>query len=52
MKTFIVSMLLALLPAFAYAGSSCGGKEHVTISCADGKIWDSATQTCVDSVSS
>jgi hypothetical protein len=45
-KTSFVVLALTLTPGFAMA--YCQGEQHAqTISCSDGKVFDSATKACV-----
>lgn len=48
-KTAFAAIALAVLPAFGYAACST---SHQAMSCADGTVWDAATQSCVQQVSS
>lgn len=47
-KTLIAAMALATLPAASYA--MCAGKSHQAMSCAEGTMWDAASQTCIKQV--
>ncbi|MFC3118467.1 carbohydrate-binding module family 14 protein [Jhaorihella thermophila] len=49
-KTVIVTLCLAVLPAAAYAG--CSSRGHQAQSCAPGTVWDAASQSCVKQVNS
>lgn len=45
-KTTLVALVLALSPGLAFA--SCEGEVRQTTSaCAEGQVWDGASQTCV-----
>ncbi len=47
-KTTLAAALLALSPSIALAmGCSEGGHEQVTMSCADGTVFDSEKGVCV-----
>lgn len=46
-RPMICAAMLTMLPALSYAG--CSG-SHQAMSCAQGTIWDNATQTCVEQV--
>jgi hypothetical protein len=51
-KTIVAAALLALSPGLAFA--SCFG-EHTNqqaMSCGEGMVWDAATQSCTEQVSS
>lgn len=48
-KTALIAVILAALPAFASA--MCSDHKQV-MSCADGMVWDDATKTCTQQVSS
>ncbi|WP_168222898.1 hypothetical protein [Oceanicola sp. D3] len=43
-KTALAALALALSPALAYAECS---SQHVRMSCADGKVWDDKTASCI-----
>lgn len=46
LKTTFVLIALTLSPSLAFA--ACTGDQHAqTISCVDGKVFDSATKACV-----
>ena len=49
-KTLIVSLSLSLLPAVSFA--MCSGHEQQAQSCAQGMVWDSEQQACIDQASS
>ena len=51
-KTGLIAIALTVLPTLAMAECSWGHKEQVTMSCAEGTVYDAATGTCVTSVSS
>ncbi|MBY6047328.1 adenylosuccinate lyase [Vannielia litorea] len=44
-KTALAALVLAFAPAFAYA--ECSSAHEVTMSCADGKVWDAKTASCI-----
>lgn len=50
-KTVALALALTVLPAFAFAYCS-GGYTEQAVSCATGTVWDAASQTCVEQVSS
>ena len=55
MKTLLTALALSVLPGFAIAAGcnyGAGPKQTTVSTCADGQIYDTATQTCVDSVTS
>ena len=47
-KTLLAAAALSLVPAVSMA--MCAGKSHQAMSCADGMVWDSEQQTCVEQV--
>jgi hypothetical protein len=49
MKTQLAFVLLTLAFTPSFAMATCQGNTHAqtTISCADGKVLDTATQACV-----
>ena len=48
-KTTLCALALSLAPTFALAeGCSTMRPDQTAMSCADGKVLDPATQTCVD----
>lgn len=51
-KTLLTTFALAavMAPSLALAGG-CSGKDHANISCADGLVWDVASQSCVTQTS-
>lgn len=54
-KTVLTALALSVLPAFAMAeGCNWGAtpKQTTASTCADGQIYDTATQACVASVAS
>ncbi|MEM1362803.1 MAG: hypothetical protein AAGF94_13970 [Pseudomonadota bacterium] len=53
-KTLLTALALTLVPAFAFAaGCNYGTPKQTTVSaCADGQIFDVASQSCVDSLAS
>ncbi|MEM8956700.1 MAG: hypothetical protein AAGC86_02690 [Pseudomonadota bacterium] len=54
-KTLLTALALSILPGFAMAAGcnyGAGPKQTTVSTCADGQIYDTATQTCVDSVAS
>ena len=54
MKTTFALATLALvaLPSFALAGGCNYGNQKQAMSCAEGSVYDSETQTCVPSTTS
>lgn len=48
-KTALIAVILAALPALASA--MCSDRQQV-MSCADGLVWNEATKTCSQQVSS
>lgn len=46
-KTVFVALALAALPTLAAAGDCGWGKQHASMSCADGLVWDSDKGACV-----
>ena len=47
-KTLFATLVLATLPSFGFAMCSGYGHEQTaSMSCAEGMVWDAATQTCV-----
>lgn len=50
-RTFILSAILAL-GSTVTAQAFCAGHDKQAMSCAEGAIWDSATQSCVPLASS
>ncbi len=52
-KTFLAALALIAAPSFALADACMWGHaSDVTMSCAQGTVWDADTQTCVPTVSS
>jgi hypothetical protein len=51
-KILLAAFVLTAVPGFAYAECSWGGARDMTMSCADGTTWDSASQTCVATATS
>jgi hypothetical protein len=49
-KTLLAAVALTALPAMSMA--MCSGKQHQAMSCAEGTVWDSATSTCTQQISS
>ncbi|WP_213548425.1 hypothetical protein [Vannielia litorea] len=43
-KTALAALVLAFAPALAYAECS---SQHVRMSCADGKVWDEKSSSCI-----
>jgi hypothetical protein len=52
MKIKTTLAALALITAPALASAMCSDKQHQAMSCAEGTVWDSASQSCVSQVSS
>lgn len=50
-RTIILSSILALGTTGA-AIAGCSGHSQQAMTCADGTVWDSATQTCIPLTSS
>lgn len=46
-RTMVCAVMLSVLPALSFASCSDG---HQAMSCAQGTVWDAATQTCVEQV--
>lgn len=46
MKTTIIAAILALSPAIGFA-MGCSSTHEVTMTCADGTMWNAETSTCV-----
>jgi hypothetical protein len=51
-KTLLAAFILTAAPGLAFAECSWGSSHQVTMSCADGTAWDSASQTCVATATS
>jgi hypothetical protein len=51
-KTLLAALVLTAAPGLAMADCSWGKSEQVTMSCADGMMWDGESATCVPVVSS
>jgi hypothetical protein len=49
LKLALAALVLAALPAVATAQCTRGEQKMSTSNCAEGQIWDAATQSCVDS---
>lgn len=45
MKTTLAALALALTPMMASA--MCSDKSHQAMTCAEGSMWDAASQSCV-----
>ncbi|MCM2560991.1 carbohydrate-binding module family 14 protein [Lutimaribacter sp. EGI FJ00015] len=52
MKIKTTLAALALITAPALASAMCSDKTHQAMSCAEGTVWDSASQACVSQVNS
>ncbi|WP_157707160.1 hypothetical protein [Roseovarius faecimaris] len=52
-RTLLIATVLTLSTTLS-AQATCNGKSHSqqAMSCAEGAVWDSATQTCVPQISS
>ncbi|MFN3953733.1 MAG: hypothetical protein ACK4LQ_04710 [Pararhodobacter sp.] len=50
-KTLLAALALSMAPSLALA-MGCGDLRQTTASCAEGQVWDSASQSCVTPVSS
>ena len=46
-KTLAAAVALTLAPALAFAAGCNYGKQDVTMSCAEGTVYDSTTNSCV-----
>ncbi|MCO6382201.1 MAG: hypothetical protein JXQ91_02510 [Vannielia sp.] len=44
-KTALAALVLALAPALAHA--ECSSSHEVTMTCADGKVWDEKSASCI-----
>ena len=44
-KTALAALVLAFAPALAQA--ECAWERHAKMSCAEGKVWDDKTMSCV-----
>lgn len=45
-KTFLIAAALNVLPGLAMAAGCIHGQEQQAMSCVQGSVWDSATETC------
>ncbi len=52
MKIKTTLAALALITAPALASAMCADKTHQAMSCAEGTVWDSASQSCTAQVNS
>jgi hypothetical protein len=50
-KTLLTAAVLAAAPTFALA-YECNSSKQISMSCADGMVWDTVSRSCVTSVSS
>jgi hypothetical protein len=50
-KTLLIIAILTASPGWAAARCGAGDHEQQVMSCTQGSIWDSATQTCTPVVS-
>ncbi len=46
-RTVFVALALAALPTLGFAAGCNYGQQQASMSCADGLVWDSDKQTCV-----
>ncbi|SIN93951.1 chitin-binding domain-containing protein [Vannielia litorea] len=44
-KTALAALALAFAPVLAHA--ECASKHEVTMSCAEGTVWDEKTSSCI-----
>lgn len=51
-KTALIAAALTVLPTLAMAQCNWGKSEQVTMSCAEGSVYDATTGTCVTSATS
>jgi hypothetical protein len=51
-KTLLAALVLTAAPGLAMAECSWGKTEQVTMSCAEGMMWDADSASCVPVVSS
>lgn len=51
-KTGLIALALTALPTLAMAECSWGHKEQVTMTCAEGTVYDAASGTCVTAATS
>jgi len=51
-KTLLAALVLTAAPGFAMAQCSWGKAEQVTMSCAEGMMWDADSAACIPVVSS
>ena len=49
-KTTLAALALVTVPALASA--MCADKTHQAMNCAEGTVWDNASQACVAQVNS
>ncbi len=52
MKIAVVTFVLSVTPAIAFASCSGGYKATTASECAGGQMWDATVQACVDVVNS
>lgn len=45
-KTLFVALALSAIPTLSFAMCEFG-KQHASMSCAEGMVWDTETRTCV-----
>lgn len=51
-KTLLAALVLATAPAMSFAACYGGHeKEQVTMSCAEGTVYDAETQSCISTTS-
>jgi len=48
LKTLLAALALSAAPSFGIA--MCSGDSHQAMSCAEGTVWDSETNSCVQQV--
>lgn len=51
-KTLLAAVVLTAAPTFAMAECTWGSGHQMTMSCAEGMMWDGEAQACVPVVSS
>ncbi len=52
LKIGLAALAIVAMPSLALAAGGCNyGSQKQAISCADGTVWDSASNTCVTQVS-
>jgi len=51
-KLVLAALVLAFLPAAAFAACSQDQQRHSTSQCGEGQTWDATSQSCIDAASS